>query len=58
MRWPKWSSWRWLLAGGALVVLPFVVSVVALFFLDEPLRRYTEGKMNASLKGYSVTEIF
>jgi hypothetical protein len=55
MQWREWSGWRWLLAGGALVVLLLVVSAVALFFLDEPLRRYTEGKMNASLKGYSVT---
>ncbi|HEY7038282.1 MAG TPA: DUF748 domain-containing protein [Methylomirabilota bacterium] len=49
------STRRWLLAGGALAALLLVASVVALFFIDEPLRRYTEGKMNASLKGYSVT---
>jgi hypothetical protein len=46
---------RWLLAAGALVVLVIVASGVALFFIDEPLRRYTEAKMNASLKGYTVT---
>jgi hypothetical protein len=46
---------RWLLAVGALVVLLLVASVVALFFVDEPLRRYTETKMNASLEGYTVT---
>jgi uncharacterized protein DUF748 len=46
---------RWLVAGSALVVLLLVASVVALFFIDEPLRRYTEAKMNASLKGYTVT---
>ena len=45
---------RWLLAAGALVVLLLVASVVALFFIDEPLRRYTEVKMNASLEGYTV----
>ncbi len=46
---------RWLLAAGALVVLLLVASVVALFFIDEPLRRYTEAKMNASLQGYTVS---
>ena len=46
---------RWLLAAGGLVVLLLVASVTALFFIDEPLRRYTERKMNASLKGYTVT---
>ena len=40
---------RWLLAVGALVVLMLVASGIALFFIDEPLRRYTEAKMNASL---------
>ena len=46
---------RWILGVGALVVLLVVASVVALFFIDEPLRRYTEAKMNANLKGYTVT---
>jgi hypothetical protein len=46
---------RWLVAGGALIVLLLLASAVALFFIDEPLRRYTEAKMNASLKGYTVT---
>jgi hypothetical protein len=46
---------RWMIAAGALVALLLVASVVALFFIDEPLRRYTEAKMNASLKGYAVT---
>ena len=36
-------------------MLLLVASVTALFFIDEPLRRYTERKMNASLKGYTVT---
>jgi hypothetical protein len=45
----------WLLAASALVVLLLVASVVALFFIDEPLRRYTEAKMNASLEGYTVS---
>ena len=46
---------RWLVACGALIVLLLLASAVALFFIDEPLRRYTEAKMNASLKGYAVT---
>ena len=46
---------RWIVAAGALVALLLIASVVALFFIDEPLRRYTEAKMNASLKGYTVT---
>src|SRR5258705_7796113 len=41
MRWTGWRSRitmrRWLLAAGALVVLLRVASVVALFFIDEPL---------------------
>jgi hypothetical protein len=48
-------SRRWTVI--ALVVLLVVVgaSVVALFFIDEPLRRYTESKVNARLKGYHAT---
>ena len=46
---------RWLLVVGAFAALLLVASVVALFFVDEPLRRYTEAKMNASLTGYTVT---
>jgi hypothetical protein len=46
---------RWLLAAVVLGLLMVVASGVALFFIDEPLRRYTEAKMNASLKGYTVT---
>ena len=45
----------WALAAGALVILLLVASVLALFFVDEPLRRYTEAKMNANLQGYHVT---
>ncbi|HET8530840.1 MAG TPA: hypothetical protein VFO08_06825, partial [Methylomirabilota bacterium] len=46
---------RWIVAVVALVVLAGLASAVALFFIDEPLRRYTEAKMNARLKGYTVT---
>jgi len=53
--WSRMTPRRWFLAAGALVVFMLVASGVALFFIDEPLRRYTEAKMNASLKGYTVT---
>jgi len=46
---------RWIVAALALVALMGVASVAALFFIDEPLRRYTEAKMNARLKGYTAT---
>ena len=46
---------RWILAAVALVALAGLASVTALFFIDEPLRRYTEAKMNARLKGYTAT---
>jgi hypothetical protein len=45
---------RWLVAVGALVTLLLAASVIALFFVDEPLRRYTEARMNASLEGYTA----
>lgn len=51
----RMTTRRWLLVAGALAVLLLVASMVALFFVDEPLRRYTEAKMNASLTGYTVT---
>ena len=58
MRWwdrlGRTNARRWLVAVAALVVLLVVAVVVALFFIDEPLRRYTEAKMNASLEGYTV----
>jgi len=53
--WSRMTTRRWIVAAVALVALVLVASVVALFFIDEPLRRYTEAKMNASLKGYRVT---
>jgi Domain of Unknown Function (DUF748) len=46
---------RWIVAALALVTLMGLASIVALFFIDEPLRRYTEAKMNARLKGYTAT---
>jgi uncharacterized protein involved in outer membrane biogenesis len=39
---------------GAVLGLIVVVVFIAAFFLDEPLRRRTEAKINASLKGYTV----
>ncbi|HEY7435212.1 MAG TPA: DUF748 domain-containing protein [Methylomirabilota bacterium] len=46
---------RWAVAAVTLVVLAGLASAAALFFLDEPLRRYTEAKVNARLKGYTAT---
>ncbi len=46
---------RWIVAAVALLALAGLASAIALFFIDEPLRRYTEAKMNARLKGYTVT---
>jgi hypothetical protein len=46
---------RWIVAAVALLALVGLASASALFFIDEPLRRYTEGKMNARLKGYTAT---
>jgi hypothetical protein len=45
---------RWIIMAAVLIALIIVASVAALFFADEPLRRYTEAKMNAPLKGYTV----
>jgi hypothetical protein len=46
---------RWIIAAVALVALAGLASAIALFFIDEPLSRYTEAKMNARLKGYTAT---
>jgi hypothetical protein len=44
--------WKWLV----IPVVVVTVLVVALdHFLDEPLRRQTEGRLNAALEGYTVT---
>lgn len=40
-------------SAGTLAAI-IVVLFIASFFLDEPLRRYTETKLNKDLKGYSV----
>ncbi len=39
---------------GAGLLILLVLLIVASFFVDEPLRRQMERKMNQSLKGYSV----
>lgn len=46
---------RWVVVAVTLLVLIGLASAAALFFVDEPLRRYTEAKMNARLQGYSVS---
>lgn len=42
---------RW---GAGIVVTLLLVLFIASYFLDEPLRRSMENKMNSHLKGYSV----
>ncbi len=42
---------RW---GAGIVVTLLIVLFIASYFLDEPLRRSMENKMNSNLKGYSV----
>ena len=42
---------RWILGGIALFL---ALLVIASFFVDEPLRRLIEDRMNASLKGYTA----
>ena len=49
-RWPR--SVRWSLIAVAVIVL---VAVAISYALDEPLRRYVEGQMNARLDGYRVS---
>ncbi len=44
---------RWLIIGAPLLLIIFVAYAIA-FLIDEPLRRYTEAKMNRALKGYTV----
>lgn len=44
---------RWLIAGAAIGLVLLLAYAVA-FHVDEPLRRYTESKMNHALKGYTV----
>ena len=43
--------WKWTLGITAVLV---VLAVVVSFFLDEPLRRQIEGRMNARMKGYTA----
>jgi Domain of Unknown Function (DUF748) len=43
----------WIWVAGAVTLLA-AVAVVASFFVDEPLRRYVERRMNAQLWGYTV----
>ena len=45
-------SW-WFRIGLALAVIA-LVAIAASFFIDEPLRRQTEARINAALKGYTV----
>jgi len=44
---------RWLIACVAIGLI-LLVAFGAAFFVDEPIRRYTEAKVNHALKGYSA----
>jgi hypothetical protein len=44
---------RWLVVGAVVGLVLAVIFGVA-FLIDEPLRRYTEAKMNRALKGYTA----
>jgi hypothetical protein len=45
---------HWLLISVPIALVVIAAYLVA-FMLDEPLRRYTEGKMNRALKGYTAS---
>jgi hypothetical protein len=45
------KAFRW---GAAIIVILLLVPFIASYFMDAPLRRYMETKMNEKLKGYSV----
>jgi Domain of Unknown Function (DUF748) len=47
--WPRWVRW----GAGTLATL-LVLLFIASYFLDEPIRRSMEGRINSHLKGYSV----
>jgi len=43
----------WILFGIPVAIIVLVAYAVT-FVMDEPIRRYTETKMNRALKGYTV----
>src|SRR5215470_15069571 len=43
----------WIFVGIPLAIILVIAYAIA-FMIDEPLRRYTEAKMNRALKGYTV----
>ncbi len=43
----------WIFIGVPLAIILVIAYAIA-FLIDEPLRRYTEAKMNRALKGYTV----
>jgi len=49
--WNIRRPWKWAIGVVAVIVL---VAIVVSFFLDEPLRRQIEGRMNARMKGYTA----
>lgn len=47
-------SW-WFRIGAAIGILALLLAIGAAFFIDEPLRKQTEARMNAALRGYTVS---
>lgn len=45
---------RWVRIAGIVLLAVAVLLVIASYLVDEPLRRYLEGILNARLKGYTV----
>src|SRR5262245_53823193 len=47
-------AWRRVSIGGGILLALLLIAVALSFLIDEPLRRYIEGQMNARLDGYTV----
>jgi hypothetical protein len=45
---------RWVLWGGGILLLLFLLTILTSLFIDEPLRRSMERRMNEKLTGYTV----
>ena len=45
---------RWVLWGGGILLLLVLLTILTSFFIDEPMRRSMERRMNEKLTGYTV----